>query len=117
MVARAVQRPSVCIKRPPGQASTFQSASRNADTLHHAVIIIDVSRPKAGGLNSRRLFLSRASASMAGAGTVNHMLAVCRFAAGDAAAAVIRSLPEQFTDDVSAQVERDPTCDKLGRTC
>jgi hypothetical protein len=40
---------------------------------------------------------------------MNHMLAVRRFAAGDApaAAAIIRGLPDHFTDDVSAQVERD----------
>jgi ribosomal protein S18 acetylase RimI-like enzyme len=42
-------------------------------------------------------------------GTMNHMLAVRRFAAGDApaAAAIIRGLPDYFTDDVPAQVERD----------
>jgi len=40
---------------------------------------------------------------------MNHMLAVRRFAEADAcaAAAIIRGLPDHFTDDVSAQVERD----------
>ena len=43
------------------------------------------------------------------AGTMNHMLAVRRFAAGDApaASAIIRGLPDYFTDDVPAKVERD----------
>jgi GNAT superfamily N-acetyltransferase len=40
---------------------------------------------------------------------INHMPAVRRFAAGDgpAAAAIIRGLPDYFTDDVPAKVERD----------
>jgi len=40
---------------------------------------------------------------------MNPMLDVRRFAAGDApaAAAIIRGLPDYFTDDVPAQVERD----------
>ena len=40
---------------------------------------------------------------------MNHMLAVRRFAAADApaAAAIIRGLPDYFTDDVPAQAERD----------
>jgi hypothetical protein len=40
---------------------------------------------------------------------MNHMLAVRRFAAGDApaAAAIIRGLPDYFTDDVPARAERD----------
>ena len=40
---------------------------------------------------------------------MNHMLAVRRFAAGDARAAVaiIRGLPDYFTDDVPAKVKRD----------
>lgn len=40
---------------------------------------------------------------------MNHMLAIRRFGAGDAPAAVaiIRGLPDYFTDDVPAQVERD----------
>ena len=40
---------------------------------------------------------------------MNHMLAVRRFAAGDApaAAAIIRGLPDYFTDDVPAKVERE----------
>jgi ribosomal protein S18 acetylase RimI-like enzyme len=40
---------------------------------------------------------------------MNHMLAVRRFAAGDApaASAIIRGLPDYFTDDVPAKVERD----------
>jgi GNAT superfamily N-acetyltransferase len=39
---------------------------------------------------------------------MNHMLAVRRFAAGDApaAAAIIRSLPDYFTDDAPAKAER-----------
>ena len=43
------------------------------------------------------------------AGTMNHMLAVRRFAAGDApaASAIIRGLPDYFTDDVPAKVDRD----------
>ncbi|MFZ0192291.1 MAG: hypothetical protein WAL72_35685 [Streptosporangiaceae bacterium] len=43
------------------------------------------------------------------AGTMNHMPAVRRFAAGNApaAAAIIRGLPDYFTDDVPAKVERD----------
>jgi GNAT superfamily N-acetyltransferase len=43
------------------------------------------------------------------AGTMNHMLAVRGFAAGDApaVAAIIGSLPDYFTDDVPAKVERD----------
>jgi len=42
-------------------------------------------------------------------GMINHMPAVRRFAAGDgpAAAAIIRGLPDYFTDDVPAKVERD----------
>lgn len=45
----------------------------------------------------------------AGAGTMNHTLSVRRHAAEDApaAAAIIRGLPDYFTDDVPAQVERD----------
>jgi GNAT superfamily N-acetyltransferase len=44
-----------------------------------------------------------------GAGTMDHVLAVRRFAAGDAPAAVaiVRGLPDYFTDDVPAKVERD----------
>ena len=40
---------------------------------------------------------------------MNHMPAVRRFQAGDApaAAAIIRSLPDYFTDDVPAKVGRD----------
>jgi hypothetical protein len=40
---------------------------------------------------------------------MNHMIAVRRFAATDApaAAAIIRGLPDYFTDDVPAKVERD----------
>ncbi len=40
---------------------------------------------------------------------MNHMPAVRRFQAGDApaAAAIIRGLPDYFTDDVPAKVERD----------
>ena len=40
---------------------------------------------------------------------MNHVLGVRRFAAGDAPAAVaiIRGLPDYFTDDVPAKVERD----------
>ena len=40
---------------------------------------------------------------------MNHMPAARRFAAGDgpAAAAIIRGLPDYFTDDVPAKVERD----------
>jgi ribosomal protein S18 acetylase RimI-like enzyme len=43
------------------------------------------------------------------AGTMNHMPAVRRFVAGDAPAAVaiIRGLPDYFTDDVPAKAERD----------
>jgi len=43
------------------------------------------------------------------AGMMNHMLDIRPFAAGDApaAAAIIRGLPEYFTNDVPAQVERD----------
>jgi GNAT superfamily N-acetyltransferase len=44
-----------------------------------------------------------------GPGMINHMPAVRRFAAGDGpvAAAIIRGLPDYFTDDVPAKVERD----------
>ena len=40
---------------------------------------------------------------------MNHMLAVRPFAAGDApaAAAIVRGLPDYFTDDVPAQAGRD----------
>jgi GNAT superfamily N-acetyltransferase len=40
---------------------------------------------------------------------MNHMLAVRRFTPGDAPAAIaiIRGLPDYFTDDVPAEVERD----------
>jgi ribosomal protein S18 acetylase RimI-like enzyme len=40
---------------------------------------------------------------------VNRVIAVRRFAAGDvpAATAIIRGLPDYFTDDVAAQAERD----------
>ena len=40
---------------------------------------------------------------------MNHVLAVRRFTAGDApaAASIIRGLPDYFTDDVPAKVERD----------
>jgi GNAT superfamily N-acetyltransferase len=40
---------------------------------------------------------------------MNHMPAVRRFEAGDApdAAAIVRGLPDYFTDDVPAKVERD----------
>jgi ribosomal protein S18 acetylase RimI-like enzyme len=43
------------------------------------------------------------------AGEVNRVIAVRRFAAGDvpAATAIIRGLPDYFTDDVPAQAERD----------
>lgn len=42
-------------------------------------------------------------------GTMNPVLAVRRFAAEDApsAAAIVRGLPDYFTDDVPAKVERD----------
>ena len=42
-------------------------------------------------------------------GTMNYMIAVRRFAAEDAPAAIaiIRGLPDYFTDDVPAKVERD----------
>src|SRR5215472_17005516 len=44
-----------------------------------------------------------------GAGTMSHMRAVRRFLAGDAPAAVaiIRGLPDYFTDDVPAKAEQD----------
>ena len=44
-----------------------------------------------------------------GAGTMTHMPVVRRFEAGDASAlvAIIRGLPDYFTDDVPATVERD----------
>jgi GNAT superfamily N-acetyltransferase len=44
-----------------------------------------------------------------GAGTINHMPAVRRFEAADApaAAAIIRGLPEYFTDDVPAKAVHD----------
>jgi hypothetical protein len=47
---------------------------------------------------------------------MNHMLAVRRFAAGDApaAAAIIRGLPDYFTDDVPAKVERDAPATRPG---
>lgn len=40
---------------------------------------------------------------------MNHMIAVRRFAAGDAGAvsAIIRGLPDYFTDDVPAKVDHD----------
>jgi ribosomal protein S18 acetylase RimI-like enzyme len=40
---------------------------------------------------------------------MNHMIAVRRFAAGDAAAvaAIIRGLPDYFTDDVPAKLDHD----------
>ena len=46
---------------------------------------------------------------MASPGMITHMPAVRRFAAGDGpvAAAIIRGLPDYFTDDVPAKVERD----------